>query len=102
MLDAENTVSKEPDGTSAKSQGFGLGITAVVAAVVCCATPLLIGAGIVTSAGVLLRNAAFVGIGLAMVGWPLWRAIHRTRAMRVGVGDLARLGHIEPPDSIHP
>lgn len=50
-----------------------------VAAVVCCAAPLLIAAGLVASAGVLLRNLALVGAGLLLVGWPVARAIKRLR-----------------------
>lgn len=53
----------------------GLTITAIAVAVVCCAAPLLIAAGIVTSLGVLLRNLALIVLGTALIAWPVWRTI---------------------------
>lgn len=43
----------------------------------CCAVPLLVAAGVVASAGVLLRSLALVGAGLLLVGWPVASAIKR-------------------------
>jgi hypothetical protein len=48
---------------------------AVLAAVVCCALPLLAAAGLVTAAGLVRRNLLLVGLGVALATWLIFRAV---------------------------
>lgn len=66
------------DRTEPRSSG--LTIAAVVAVVVCCAAPLLVAAGLVASAGVLLRNLLVLAVGVGILGWAVTRAIRVIRA----------------------
>lgn len=54
-------------------------VAAVIAALACCAIPLLITAGVITSAGVALRNLAVIGLGSTLAAWLVVRAVRSTR-----------------------
>jgi hypothetical protein len=58
----------------------GLTVAAVVGVLVCCAAPLLVVAGVLTSAGVLLNNLVFIALAAGVLGWALTRAIRSLRA----------------------
>lgn len=58
----------------------GVTVAVVVAVVVCCAAPLLVAAGLVASAGVLLRNLLVIAVGVGILGWAITRAVHTIRA----------------------
>jgi Flp pilus assembly protein TadB len=58
----------------------GLTVAAVAGVVVCCAAPLLVAAGVLTSAGVLLNNVVFIALAAGVLGWALTRAIRTLRA----------------------
>ncbi len=48
---------------------------AVLAAVVCCALPLLAATGLGTAAGLVRRNLLLVGLGVALATWLILRAV---------------------------
>lgn len=58
----------------------GLSVAAVVAVVVCCAAPLLVAAGLVASAGVLLRSLLVLAVAAGVLGWAVVRAVRASRA----------------------
>jgi hypothetical protein len=49
-------------------------VAAVVAAIACCGVPLLVAAGLLTTAGVALRNLAIIGGGVGLLAWLVLRA----------------------------
>lgn len=61
-------------------------LAAVVAAVVCCAVPLLVAAGLLSSAGVLLDRPLLSALGVAVLAWALLRAGRRLRARQQSAG----------------
>lgn len=54
-------------------------IAAVVAAIACCAIPLLIAAGVVTASGLALGSWALGGLGAALAVWLVVQAVRRAR-----------------------
>lgn len=57
-----------------------LTVAAVVGVMICCAVPLLLAAGLLASAGVLLDNLLIVALGLGVLAWALTRAVRARRA----------------------
>lgn len=57
----------------------GLTVVAVIVALLCCAAPLLITAGVVASVGVLLRSLLIVAVAVGLVGWAVWRVAGAAR-----------------------
>ena len=68
-------------GRRAKSSfgGAGLGATAVLAMVLCCAGPALVAGGLVASLGAVVRNPVVITLGLAIIAGAVVFAIRRRR-----------------------
>ena len=65
--------------------GAGLGVTAVVAMVLCCAAPALLAGGLLASLGAVIRSPAVVALGVAVAGGAVAYAVGpRRRACSPG------------------
>lgn len=69
---------------SERSSGAGLGVTAAVAVVACCALPALIGAGVVATIGGVLRSPLVVLVGIVALAGAVVFARRGRRRHRVG------------------
>lgn len=58
----------------------GVTVAAVVGAMICCAVPLLVAAGVLTSAGVVFQNLLIIALGAGVLGWAITRAVRTLRA----------------------
>lgn len=66
--------------TSGRGASTGISIAAVAGLLVCCAAKLLVVAGLLTSAGVLLDNLVVIAVGAGVLGWAASRAVRAHRA----------------------
>ena len=57
--------------------GRGLGLTAVVAMVLCCAAPALVAGGLLASLGAAIRNSVVIALGTGVVGGAVVTAVCR-------------------------
>lgn len=72
---------------SRSSVTAGLTVAAVVGVLVCCAVPLLVAAGVLTSAGVLFDNLLVIALGAGVLGWAVTRAVRTIRARERAAAD---------------
>ena len=56
-----------------------LGVLAAIGLAVCCGLPLLVGAGVLTTVGAVLRNPIVIAGGVAALAWFAWRPLARRR-----------------------
>lgn len=60
--------------------GVGLGATAAVALVICCAAPALLAGGLVASLGAFVGNPLVIALGVALVtGGVVFAVVHQRR-----------------------
>lgn len=52
----------------------------VVAVIACCALPLLVAVGVLTSAGVAFNNLLLIALGAGVLGWAITRIVRTLRA----------------------
>jgi hypothetical protein len=70
-----------PQGPQPRSSATtGLTVAAVVGVTVCSAGTLLVSAGVLASAGVLLDNLLIIALAAGVLGWALTRAVRSPRA----------------------
>ena len=59
--------------------GAGLGVTAVLAMVLCCAAPALVAGGLLGSLGAVIRSPVVIALGVFVVGGTVVFAVGRRR-----------------------
>lgn len=75
--------------------GAGLGVTAVLAMVLCCAAPALVAGGLLASLGAVIGSPAVIALGVAVVGGAVVFAVRRRR--RSDACCLSPDGPLRPP-----
>jgi hypothetical protein len=70
----------------------GFTVAGIVGLLVCCAGTLLVAAGVLTSAGVLLDNLLVIALGAGVLGWVITRAVRTIRARDRSSEDHERTG----------
>jgi len=79
QLSIEDRVVNQPHRRGS-FHGVGLGVTAAIAMVICCAAPALLAGGLLASLGAVAGNPLVIALGLAVVaGAVVFALVHRSR-----------------------